>query len=71
MTNIILALILSCPATKIDNWTKTWTKQDEITLGMAKKRCAEIYPDAPCVKFFRKKDAYTYNVICGYERKKK
>ena len=54
-----------CPATKIDNWTKVWNEQDQKTLDGAKIRCGQIYPDAPCVKFFRKKDDTTYNVICG------
>ena len=60
-----VALTATCPKTRIENWTKVWTKRDQQTLDTARKRCGEIYPDAPCVKMFRKKDETTYNVICG------
>lgn len=58
-------MALSCPASKIENYTKEWNRQDQQTFDHAKIRCAEIYPEAPCMKLFRKKDSTTYNVICG------
>lgn len=65
---ILFTLALSaaqCPETIIDNRTNEWTPYDMQTLARARVRCGEIYPDSPCVKKFIKKDASTYNVICG------
>ena len=64
---LILSLLVAfvCPLTKMDNWTHEWTDYDRKTYEHAKIRCGELYPDAPCVKMFRKKDSLTYNVICG------
>lgn len=62
---LIMLLALACPQTRIENWTNEWNKQDQWTLDNAKKRCGQLYPDAPCVKMFRKKDESTYNVICS------
>jgi hypothetical protein len=67
MITILLVAALSCPVTTIENWTKVWNAQDQKTLDGAKIRCGQMYPSAPCVKLFRKKDATTYNVICGAE----
>lgn len=66
----MIALILTfamanCPETKIVNHTKTWNEQDQKTLDRAKKRCGQLYPEAPCVKVFTKKDDSTYTVACG------
>ncbi len=38
---------------------------DKKTIEVAKKRCEKIYPDAPCLKVFIKKDKMVYNAICG------
>lgn len=54
-----------CPATTIQNLTDTWNKQDQTTYEGAIKRCGQLYPESPCLKLFRKKDATTYNAICG------
>lgn len=64
---IIVGIVMgtTCPATRIENRTDTWNKQDSETLVHARMRCAEIYPDSPCVKLFIKKDEQTYNVVCG------
>lgn len=55
----------SCPKTVIENRTEEWTDYDQATFNKATKRCGEIYNDAPCLKKFIKKDALTYNAICG------
>lgn len=57
--------VAACPKTIIDNRSGEWNAQDTQTLARANVRCAEFYPDAPCVKKFIKKDNQTYNVICG------
>lgn len=57
-----------CAVTIIINLTLTWTPTDQATLNRAKMRCAEIYPDAPCLKKLVKKKELLYNAICG-ERK--
>jgi hypothetical protein len=64
--SLILLLALSCPDTKmINNSGLPWNKYDYSVLQSAKKRCGEIYPDAPCVKKFYKKEETNYWVICG------
>ena len=66
LTNII---VFSCHNPIIDNWTKVWNEEDAKTLKQAQIRCGEIYPDAPCVKLFRKKEELNYNVICGAKQR--
>lgn len=66
MINLVISLALSCPDTIIINQTKeSWNKLDSKTLAGAKVRCAQIYPDAPCVKKFYKRPEQSYWVICG------
>lgn len=54
-----------CPETKIQNRTQEWNDQDKQALTTAKRRCGEMYPEAPCVKMFRKADEGIYSAICG------
>ena len=61
----IIILALNCPNPKVINKTKTWVKLDEQTFNRAKKRCGEIYPEAPCLKTFIKKEERAYQAICG------
>ena len=66
MLTMVLALTLSCPETKMLNTSKfAWNDHDRVTLAHVKKRCGEIYPDAPCVKLFKKWGEKDYSVICG------
>lgn len=67
MINILFSFItlLACPAPKIVNKTTTWTDRDQRTLVYAKKRCATIYSDAPCLKLFTKTKELAYQAICG------
>jgi hypothetical protein len=69
LLTVTVAIGISCPATVIDNRTNEWNRQDQQTLDNAKKHCGELYPDAPCLKMFRKKDSTTYNAVCGEENK--
>jgi len=64
MTTLI-ALLIMCPTPNIENHTTEWTAVDKATLEKAIKRCGEIFPDAPCVKRFIKKEDQIYNVVCG------
>ena len=68
MSSLILITALSCPTPRIENYTKEWNKRDQATFDHAKIRCGQLYPEAPCLKMFRKKDNWTYNVICGGKR---
>lgn len=64
---LILVAALSCPKPVMLNETSfPWNKRDYQVLRQVKKRCGEIYPDAPCVKLFKKYgDGHDYSVICG------
>lgn len=62
---LTLALASQCPQVLVVNNTKVWNEDDQKTLDFAKVRCAEIYPDAPCIKKFIKKSDTNYNVVCG------
>jgi hypothetical protein len=55
-----------CPRTTMINTSGfPWNGHDRKTLKYTKKRCGEIYPDAPCVKWFKKWGKQDYSVICG------
>ncbi len=54
-----------CLATVIINLTGTWTPDDQKTLDRAQTRCAELYPDSPCLKKFSKQEELMYRAICG------
>lgn len=55
-----------CMEPEILNTTSSpWNNHDEETLTYAKKRCGEIYDDAPCVKLFKKYGKQDYSVICA------
>jgi len=63
---LTLLLALSCPKTEMLNVTNyEWNKHDVETLTYSKKRCGELYKDAPCVKLFRKWGKQDYSVVCG------
>ncbi len=63
---VITLFSLSCSKTIIVNTTKyPWNSFDQKTLNQAKKRCGEIYPNAPCVKWFKKYGSIDYSIICG------
>jgi hypothetical protein len=69
MSYIAILISLSCPKTEMVNVTKYgWNKHDAETLEYAKRRCGEVYEDAPCVKLFRKWGKQDYSVICGGEK---
>ena len=71
ISSLLIISALSCPKTVIVNATNLkWNKYDDQALSDAKKRCGELYPDAPCVKLFRKFNFQSYSVICGAENKK-
>lgn len=70
MVSILLLAALLCPKTHMQNITKQpWTKYDYSMLDRATLRCGELYPDAPCVKLFRKFNFQSYSVICGGGKK--
>jgi hypothetical protein len=56
---------LACPEVKVVNDTKEWTSKDARSMLQAEVRCPEIYPDAPCLKFFKKKEDGVYQALCG------
>lgn len=63
---ISLIFLLSCPPTKMENTSKyPWNDYDKKILTYMETRCGQVYPDAPCVKLFRKFDDQQYSVICG------
>ena len=63
--NMFLKVALVCLAPLIINNTDSWSDRDSQVVIDAGKRCAEKYPDAPCVKYFLKKAEQDYHVICG------
>lgn len=65
MISILVGSLLYCQKVQITNLTKTWNKNDQESLELATRRCPEIYPEAPCLKYFIKKEDMLYNAICG------
>jgi hypothetical protein len=52
----------------VENTSKfPWNDYDEKTLTYAKRRCTELYEEAPCLKFFVKYDKKDYRATCGAE----
>jgi len=50
----------------MQNVTKfPWNDFDRSELKYAEKRCGEIYPDAPCLKLWRKWGKRDYSAVCG------
>lgn len=54
-----------CKETIIINETDTWNTKDGDTFEYAKRRCARIWPDAPCLTRFWKKGEGRYWASCG------
>lgn len=65
MDLVSLMISLTCYQPIIVNHTNKWTQFDQQTLEHAYKGCREWDKNYPCVRKFIKKDATTYNVICG------
>ena len=59
-----------CLATVIINHTPNWTAFDQKTLERAQQRCAQIYPDAPCLTTLIKMEELVHRAICGKEHPK-
>ena len=58
------ALSSMCPIAKIINKTNEWLPIDEENFKIAINRCKVLFPEAPCLKTFVKKEKLVYNVIC-------
>lgn len=67
---LLLSALMSCPVAKIKNLTPTWTKDDQQVFDSAKVRCGKIFPDAPCLKLFIKKEDQLYNAVCAASTKR-
>lgn len=66
---MLVLVALSCPNVKMLNRTEyAWNQHDRETLAFAQKRCAQLYPEAPCLKVFRKRGKQDYSVLCGRKR---
>lgn len=59
------ACLSSCPFPEIVNNGADWTQKDLDTLQTARRRCGEIWPDAPCLKRFEKTKEGQYRAVCG------
>jgi hypothetical protein len=64
-TVLSVVLSASCPPTKLIGFDAPLTEQETQSLNHAKKRCAEIYPDSPCLKSFEKREEQVFWAICG------
>jgi len=60
---------LICIATILVNISLV-NKDDVNALTAATKRCSEIYPEAPCLKKFIKREERVYWAICGESKNK-
>lgn len=66
MGTILLYLSLSCPPTLLEDLTDLkWTDIDQISFEFAKQRCPEIFPEAPCLIRFSKREFQVYHAVCG------
>jgi len=67
MVASIFSILLSgiCPETRLIGFNTTPTIQEVKDLNQAKKRCNELYPDAPCLKSFEKREEQVFWAICS------
>lgn len=65
MITLITLIAMSCPPTKLIGFAPVLTKLDEQSMEAAAKRCPELYPASPCLKYFIKVEENVYRVICG------
>ena len=56
---------LVCAAVILIGFQSPLNTDDLNALKAATKRCAEIYPEAPCLKKFIKKEERVFWAICG------
>jgi hypothetical protein len=69
MNTLLIFLALSCPKTEIVNTSGfPWNDYDQSILTQAKRRCGELYSDAPCVKWMKKYEKFSYSVLCGSQK---
>ena len=66
---LAVMMMMKCPNTIIVNESEEWNKIDALQFESSRKRCGEIYPDAPCLKWFVKKAENTYWAVCGKQMK--
>lgn len=60
----------ACPPEVVINTSKEkWLPYDQEMLIYARKRCKQIWPDASCLKIFKKYEPQSYSVICGADKK--
>jgi hypothetical protein len=64
---LVVASLLCGPINKVNKTAEAWNDYDAKIFKQVQKRCGELYPDAPCVKLFRKFDSQSYTVLCGAE----
>jgi hypothetical protein len=58
--------LLVCPDTIVINKSKLeWNSVDYKNMLVAKSRCVEHYPEAPCLVVFTKTGFQSYRAICG------
>lgn len=69
MIYLFVLAALACPQVDIINTTKhPWNSHDQKMLDYSKARCSQLYDDAPCVTFFKKRGEKDYSVLCGEKR---
>jgi len=64
VTQVDVAVKANCTTTYI-NFHKPLTDRDKGAIIQAKKRCAELYPEAPCLKNLQRMEDGVYRAICG------
>jgi hypothetical protein len=64
LSNITMEVTPEC-TTEYVGFEEPLTERDEGAIKQAKKRCAEIYPDAPCLKKLQRMEDGVYRAICG------
>lgn len=68
MLVLSVALAAQCPETKLVGFDKPLDENEREVLANAKKRCGEIYPEAPCLVKFEKRGERNFWATCGKTR---
>ena len=62
---IVALMTMKCPDTALIGFSPKLVLIERQSLSRAKKHCSELYPEAPCLKKFIKREELVFWAICG------
>lgn len=66
---IVALMAMKCPDATLLGFDSKLNLIERQSLSRAKNHCSELYPEAPCLKKFIKREELVFWAICGEESK--